>query len=109
MSVRVAVKESQPICPDHPDSTSADKAKNVGWSSRGMTSVADPDPIYMDLDPAFQFDTDPDLLSNLIWLRIRQFDTDPEPYHFKEVMSLKQYFLYIFASFSLSVGPTGPT
>ncbi len=41
----------------------------------------------------------------------RLFDMDPEldPYHFKEVMYLKRYFLYIFTWFSLSVGPTGAT
>ncbi len=33
---------------------------------------------------------------------------DPDPYHFKEVMYLKPYFLYILTWFSLSVGPTGP-
>jgi hypothetical protein len=33
------------------------------------------------------------LLFNLIWLQL--FDTDPDPYHFKEVMYVKQYFLYI--------------
>jgi hypothetical protein len=53
------------------------------------TSVADPDPF--DTDPAFQFDTDPD------------------PYRFKEVMYLKWYLVYIFTLFSLSVGPTRPT
>ncbi len=48
------------------------------------------------------------LLFTLIRSRIRLFDTDPDPCHFKEVMYLKQYFLYIFTWFSLSVGPTGP-
>ncbi len=43
------------------------------------------------------------------WIRIRPFDTDTDPYHFKEVMYLKWYFWYIFTWFSLSVGPTGPT
>ncbi len=38
-----------------------------------------------------------------------QFDPDPDPYRFKEVIYLKQYFLYIFTWFSLSVGPIGPT
>jgi hypothetical protein len=47
-------------------------------------------------------------LFNLKRIRIRLFDTDPDPYYFKEVMYLKQYFLYIFTWFSLS-GPTGPT
>jgi hypothetical protein len=42
-----------------------------------------------------------------IWLF--DIDPDPDPYRFKEVMYLKQYFLYIFTWFSLSVGPTGPT
>ncbi len=42
------------------------------------SSVADPDPFDTDPDPAFLFDADPD------------------PYSFKEVMYLKQYFLYIF-------------
>ncbi len=38
------------------------------------------------------------MLFNLIRIRIRLFDTDPDPvpYRFKEVMYLKQYFLYIF-------------
>jgi hypothetical protein len=36
------------------------------------SSVADPDPFHMDPDPAFQF--------------------DPDPYRFREVMYLKQYF-----------------
>jgi hypothetical protein len=58
-----------------------------------------------DSDPAFQFDTDPDLLFNLI--RIRMIDQDSDPYCFKEVLYLKQYFLYISILFSLSVGPTG--
>jgi hypothetical protein len=49
------------------------------------------------------------LLFTLIRIRIRLFDTDPKPCHFKEVMNLKRYFLYIFTSFSLPVGPTGPT
>ncbi len=39
-------------------------------------SNADPDPFDTDPDPAFHFDTD--------------------PYRFKEVMYLKQYFLYTF-------------
>ncbi len=76
-----------------------------------MGSVADPDPFDTDPDPAFHFDTDPDpiLLSNLIRIRIRLFDTVPDSYLFKEVIYLKQYFLYMFTSFSLSVGPTGST
>jgi hypothetical protein len=44
----------------------------------------DPDPAChfdIDPDPAFQFDLDRQL--------------DPDPYHFKDVMYLKQYFLYI--------------
>jgi hypothetical protein len=49
------------------------------------------------------------LLSNLIRIRIRLFDADADPYRFEKVMYLKQYFLYIFTSFSLSVGPIGPT
>jgi hypothetical protein len=35
------------------------------------------------------------LLSNLIRIRIRQFCTDPDPYNFKEVMYLKQYFTFL--------------
>ncbi len=35
------------------------------------------------------------MLFNLMRMRIRLFDTDPYPYRFKEVMYLKQYFLYI--------------
>jgi hypothetical protein len=54
----------------------------------------------MDPDPAFHFDTDLDPAF--------QFDMDPNPYHFKEVMCLKQYFLYIYTWFSLSVGRIGP-
>ncbi len=51
------------------------------------------------------------LLFKLTQIWIRLFDTDPNPYHFKEVMYLKKvkwYFLYNFTWFSLSVGPTGP-
>ncbi len=46
------------------------------------------------------------LLFNLIRIRIRLFGTDPDldPYGFKEVRYLKQYFSYIFTWFSLSVG-----
>jgi hypothetical protein len=65
-----------------------------------LASVADPDPFYTDLGPAFYFDTDLDPAF--------QFDTDPDPYHFKGVMYIKQYLLYIFTLFSLSLGPTGP-
>ncbi len=80
-----------------------------------LSSVADPDP----------FDTDPGILLftliplriqilltgiNLIQIRIQLFETDldqdQDPYCFKEVMYLKQYFLYIFTWFSLSLGPT---
>jgi hypothetical protein len=57
--------------------------------------------LIRDPDPAFHCDTDPDPAF--------QSETDPDPYRFKEVMYLKQYFLYIFTSVSLSVGPTGPT
>jgi hypothetical protein len=71
------------------------------------TSVADPDPFDTDPDPAFHFDTDLDPAFQLILIQL--FDTDPDPYRFKEVMYLKQwYFLCIFTRFSLSVGPTGP-
>ncbi len=74
-----------------------------------LVRIADPDPFDPDPDPAFHFDTDTDPAF--------QFDTDPDPtintdsdpYCFKEVTYLKQYFLYIFTWFSLSVGPTGPT
>ncbi len=55
-----------------------------------MYSVEDPGPFDTDPDPAFQSDTDPD------------------PYRFKEVMYLKQYVLYIFTSFSVSLGPKDP-
>jgi hypothetical protein len=53
-----------------------------------VTSVADPDPFDTgpDPDPAFQFNTDPD----------RPFGTDQDPYRFKEVMFLKEYFLHTF-------------
>jgi hypothetical protein len=44
------------------------------------------------------------LLVTLVVIRIWLFD----PYCFKKVMYLKQYFLYILTWFSLSVGPTGP-
>jgi hypothetical protein len=57
---------------------------------------------HMDPDPAFHFDIDPDPVTAF------QFDMDQDPYRFKEVMYLKQYFLYIFTWFSLAVGPTGP-
>jgi hypothetical protein len=36
------------------------------------------------------------LLFNLIRIRIRLFDMVPDPYHFKKLIYLKQYFLYIF-------------
>jgi hypothetical protein len=68
------------------------------------TSVADPEPLDTDPDPAFHFDTDPDHAFN--------FDTDPNPAFqfdknpeilygsgslpFKEVMYLTQYFLHTF-------------
>jgi hypothetical protein len=53
-------------------------------------SVADPNLFHMDPDPAFHFDIDPDPVTAF------QFDMDQDPYRFKEVMYLKQYFLYIF-------------
>jgi hypothetical protein len=31
----------------------------------------------------------------LMWIQIRLFDMDPDPYRFKEVMCQKQSFLYI--------------
>ncbi len=52
------------------------------------SSVADTDPFDTDPDPAFQFVTDPDptffiririLLFNLIRIRVRLSDTDPDP------------------------------
>ncbi len=49
-----------------------------------QTLLKDPDP---DPDPACYLDTDPDPAF--------QFDADPDPNCFKEVMYLKQYFLYI--------------
>ncbi len=59
------------------------------------TGVADPDPFDTELDPAFHLNTDPGhVFFNLIRIRSRPFDTDPDPYHFKEVMYLKQYFLH---------------
>jgi hypothetical protein len=69
-------------------------------------SVADPD--SFDPDPAVHFDTDPDhaflsVPDPTVW-----YGSDPDPYSFKEVMYLKQYFVYIFTSFSLSVGQTIP-
>jgi hypothetical protein len=50
----------------------------------------------MDLDPACHFDTnqDPD--------RAFQFDTDPDLCRVKEVIYLKQYFLYILTLFFVS-------
>jgi hypothetical protein len=50
------------------------------------SSVADPYTFHMDPDPALHFDPDTAF----------QFDPDPDLYRFKEVMYLKQYFLYIF-------------
>jgi hypothetical protein len=35
------------------------------------------------------------------------FDTDPDPYCFKEITYLKQYFLHIVTRFSLLEGPPG--
>jgi hypothetical protein len=52
-------------------------------------SVADPDPFDTDPDPACHFDTGPDPVPAF------QFDPDPDSYRFKEVMFLKQFFLYI--------------
>jgi hypothetical protein len=43
----------------------------------------------------------------LIPIRIRLFDTDPDPYRFKEVMYLNGTFFYILTWFSLSLGPPG--
>ncbi len=43
------------------------------------------------------------------FIQIQPYDTDLDPYYFKKVMYLKQYFLYIFTWFSSSVGSTGPT
>ncbi len=78
---------------------------------RYIFSVADPDPFDTDTDPAFHFDTDSDPAF--------QFDPDPGPtvwygsgyllFQRGTLMYLKQYFLYIFTWFFLSVGPTGPT
>ncbi len=36
------------------------------------------------------------------------FDSDPDPYFYKEVMYLKWYFSFILTWFSLSVGPQEP-
>jgi hypothetical protein len=36
-----------------------------------------------------------------LWIQILLFDPDPDPYHFKEIMYLKEYFLYILT------GPPG--
>jgi hypothetical protein len=49
---------------------------NMVKQIRPDTSVADSDHFY----------TDPALFSTLIRIRIQLFDTDPDPYHFKEVM-----------------------
>jgi hypothetical protein len=35
------------------------------------------------------------LLFYFMWIQIRLFNTDPDPYHFKEIMYPKKYFLYI--------------
>jgi hypothetical protein len=48
------------------------------------------------------------LLFKLIRIRIRLFDTDSGLYRFKELVYLKQYFLFILTWFSLSVGLPGP-
>jgi hypothetical protein len=48
------------------------------------TSVADPNPFDTDPDPAFHFDTIRNLLFNLIRIRIRLFDTDPDPCRLKK-------------------------
>ncbi len=59
-------------------------------------SVADPDPFDMDPNPAFHFNTDPNLALQFDPdLGPTVFNTDPNPYRFKEVKYLKQYFLYI--------------
>jgi hypothetical protein len=49
------------------------------------SSVADPD----------HFDTDPDSSVHFDRIRIRLYDTDLDPYRFKEVMYVKRYFLVI--------------
>ncbi len=62
-------------------------------------SVADPDTFDTDPnpDPAFHFDIDPDPdpTFNLIWVRIRLFDMDPDLCCFKEVMYLLKTVLFI--------------
>ncbi len=40
------------------------------------------------------------LLFNLFWIQL--FDSNPDPYCSKEVMYLKQYFLYIYLIFIVS-------
>jgi hypothetical protein len=64
-----------------------------------VSSDADPDPFDTDPDPAFHFDTDPDPAFQFDTDLDPTVDTDPNPYHFKEVMYLKKvkrYFLYNF-------------
>ncbi len=44
-----------------------------------------------------------------ICIQIRQFDTDMDPYHFKEVMYLKQYFYTSLLDFPCQQVQQGPT
>jgi hypothetical protein len=59
----------------------------LAYTGTGLISVVYPDPFDTDPDTASHFDTDPD--------PALYFNTDPDPYRLKEVMYLKQYFLYI--------------
>ncbi len=60
-----------------------------------LHSVADPD--HFDTDPTFHFDTNPDpALQFDPDTDPTVFDTDPDHYHFKEVMYPKQYRMVLF-------------
>jgi hypothetical protein len=66
-------------------------------------SVADPDPFDEDRILLFTLIPIWVLLFSLIRIRIQMFDTDPDPYRFKEVMYLKHTFYTSLLDF-----PTGP-
>ncbi len=51
---------------------------------RVRSSVVDQDHFDTDPDPAFHLDTDPDPVLQFDRIRIRLFETDPDPYRFKE-------------------------
>jgi hypothetical protein len=63
---------------------------NGSMDDNGCNQYFGSRPFKSDPDPAVHFDTDPDPAFQV------DTDPDPDPYRFKVVMYLKQYFLYIF-------------